>query len=181
MPLVLLVAVLLFVVLFAIVSIPFGIILRYRGGTARRRARWWIVTLNFYGATLSLLLLIVSASVSTVWIAHALPYTLCGVVAGIVLGAIGLALTRWEESHRALHYTPSRLLILLITIVVVARIGYGFWRAWHAWEHSADTASWLAASGASGSMAAGAAVLAYYVVYWIGVRRRINGLQRRTG
>lgn len=32
--------------------------------------------------------------------------------------------------------------------------------------------SWFVAAGVAGSMAAGAVVLGYYLVYWIGVRRR---------
>jgi len=35
-------------------------------------------------------------------------------------------------------------------------------------------AAWTAASGAAGSLAAGAVALGYYLVYWIGVRRRVE-------
>jgi hypothetical protein len=62
--------------------------------------------------------------------------------------------------------------------VVSARIFYGFWRGWQAWQTTSDTATWLAQSGARGSMAAGAAVLGYYLAYWIGLRWRLNRVMR---
>ena len=52
---------------------------------------------------------------------------------GCLLGLLGLALTRWEHTPRALHYTPNRWLILIITLVVSARLLYGIWRIWHGW------------------------------------------------
>ncbi|HEY0787270.1 MAG TPA: hypothetical protein VGE86_01410, partial [Thermoanaerobaculia bacterium] len=98
--------------------------------------------------------------------------------AGLVLGFLGLALTQWEETH-ALHYTPSRLLVLTITLVVLARLIWGIWRGARAW--GAPTASvWLAQAGAAGSMAAGAVILGYYVTYWLGVRRRIRRHRSRS-
>ena len=42
---------------------------------------------------------------------------------------IGLALTRWESDSQSLHFTPNRSLVLLVTLLVAARIVYGFWRA----------------------------------------------------
>ncbi|MBA3270257.1 MAG: hypothetical protein H0T71_07060, partial [Acidobacteria bacterium] len=57
---------------------------------------------------------------------------------------------------------------------VTARLIYGVWRGWHAWQASGDDGSWLAASGAAGSIAAGAVVLGYYLVFWVGVKRRLT-------
>jgi hypothetical protein len=34
--------------------------------------------------------------------------------------------------------------------------------------------SWFVASGVPGAMAAGAVVLGYYVVFWLGVRRELK-------
>jgi len=67
---------------------------------------------------------------------------------------------------------PNRPLVLLITVVVAARVLYGFWRGWHAWQNAEAGTSWLAASGATGSLAVGAVVLGYYFTYWAGVARR---------
>jgi hypothetical protein len=91
-----------------------------------------------------------------------------------VLGIIGLLLTRWEPAVGALYYTPNRLLVLGITLVVTARLVYGFWRGWQTWQSGADGASWIATAGVAGSMAAGAVVLGYYLAYWIGVRGRLR-------
>jgi hypothetical protein len=70
--------------------------------------------------------------------------------------------------------------VLTITLVVTARLLYGFWRSWHAWHSTPGDASWLAASGAAGSLAAGALVLGYYLTYWAGVWRRIRRHRRTT-
>jgi hypothetical protein len=97
-----------------------------------------------------------------------------GFVSGCLLGLVGLALSRWEAAPGSLHYTPNRWLVLGITLVVTARLGFGFWRTWHAWHATPDYGSWLAESGVAGSLAAGAVVLAYYLTYWLGVRRRLQ-------
>jgi type VI protein secretion system component VasK len=104
-------------------------------------------------------------------------YAASGVAAGCALGIVGLWLTRWELSARALHYTPNRWLVLAVTLVVTARLLYGFWRSWQAWRLAAGDTSWVAASGVAGSLAAGAVVLGYYLAYWVGVRRRLNRLR----
>lgn len=173
MPLILLALAMIALLLVLIVSIPLGIVFRYRAGTARRQARGWVATMNAFAAAMSATLFLVIAAVTSMWIPKAFTYSVAGLATGCLLGFIGLAATRWEASHSALHYTPSRLLILTITVVVAARIGYGFWRAGQAWQSAPDTASWIAQSRPAGSLAAGAVVLGYYLVYWIGVRRRL--------
>ena len=65
----------------------------------------------------------------------------------IVLGVLGLALTRWEVAGGRLHYTPNRWLVLSITLVVTCRLAYGMWRSWEAWHASVDRMAWVAASG----------------------------------
>jgi hypothetical protein len=95
-----------------------------------------------------------------------------------------MALTRWENVDRRLYYTPNRWLVIAITLVVSARVGYGFWRSWDAWRSSIDTMTWVAASGLAASMSAGAVVLGYYLIYWSGVYvrvRRHRASQARIG
>jgi hypothetical protein len=116
----------------------------------------------------------VTAAISNRWIPNAFRYTLIGSACGFALGFIGLALSRWESTPQGVHYTPNRWLILLITLVVTARIFYGFWRGWNAWQTTPAGESWLAVSGAAGSMGAGAAVLGYYLIYWAGLLRRVR-------
>ena len=120
------------------------------------------------------MLFLIGALITSAWIPEAPRYTLAGVAAGCVLGLLGLALTRWEFDAGRLHYTPNRWLVLMVTLVVAARVAYGFWRSWEAWRASVESATWIVASGVAGSMSAGAAVLGYYLVFWMGVRRRIG-------
>jgi hypothetical protein len=162
------------IVLAVVALVPFSIVQRYRMGTSRQRARGWLTTINLAGIALSAILFLAGAAVTTVWVPHAFTYTAAGLVVGCVLGFIGLWLTRWEPAPGSLHYTPNRWLILGITLVVTARLIYGFWRGLHTWRAGVEGASWFGAAGIPGSMAAGAVVLGYYLAYWVGVRRRLK-------
>lgn len=160
------------VILAVIALIPVSLIQRYRMATSRQRARGWLTAVNLAGLVVSAVLFLASAAVTSVWIPNALAYTAAGLLAGCVLGIVGLGLTRWEPSPGALHYTPNRLLVLTITLVVTARLVYGFWRGVDAWR-----AGMIADTGVAGSMAAGAVVLGYYLAYWFGVRRRFKRIR----
>ena len=167
----------LFVVLAAIVLMPLSLVQRYRAGTARRLARGWIVTLNLFAIVLSTMIFLASSAVTNIWIPGAFGHSAAGLAAGCVLGALGLALTRWEATAGSVYYTPNRWLVLGITLVVTVRVGYGVWRTWQAWRLGLEDPTWVAATGAAGSLAAGAIVLGYYLVYWVGVRRRLRRAQ----
>jgi hypothetical protein len=174
-PIILAAILVIIVVLFAsVVLIPIGLIQRYRAGTMRRRARGWLVTLNVIGISLSTVIFLVSAALTNIWLPQALLYAGTGVLVGVALGVVGLALTRWERYPGALFYTPNRWLVLTITLAVAARIAYGFWRAWQQWHTSGDAGGWIVTTGLEGSLAAGATVLGYYLAYWHGVGRRMN-------
>jgi hypothetical protein len=168
------IAIALFALLALIALMPLSLVQRYRVGTARRLARGWVATLNLIALSISTALFLAGAAVTAIWVPGAFAYAAGGLGLGAVLGLAGLALSRWEATPSALHYTPNRWLVLAITLTVTARIGYGFWRAWQAWQAGVGDTSWLAAAGVSGSLAAGAVVLGYYFVYWAGVRRRVN-------
>ena len=173
MPLILLAIVALLPLLFVIL-LPFSIVQRYRVGTARRLGRPWVATLNVFFIALSVLIFTWASALMNFWVPNAFLSALAGLVGGVLLGLLGLKLTRWEPTARALHYTPNRPLVLLITIGVAARILYSFWRGWEAWQTAGTDTSWLAASGAAGSLAVGAIVLGYYFTYWLGVARRVK-------
>jgi hypothetical protein len=162
------------VVLAFVALIPFALVQRYRVGTARQRARGWLAAVNLIGLALSSLMFVVTAALTTIWVPGALSYTVAGLATGWVLGIAGLWLTRWEPFHDRLYYTPNRWLVLAITLVVTGRLLFGFWRAWHTWSAGAEDAAWIAAAGVAKSMAAGAVVLGYYFVFWVGVRRRLK-------
>jgi hypothetical protein len=172
-PFVLLALVALLPLLF-VVLLPFSIVNRYRVGTARRRGRSWVASLNVFFIALSCLLFIWASAVMNFWVPNAFLSALAGLAGGCLLGLLGLKLTRWEPTAHALHYTPHRPLVLLITVGVAARIAYGFWRGWEAWRTAGSDTSWLAASGAAGSLAVGALVLGYYLMYWAGVSQRVK-------
>jgi hypothetical protein len=162
----------LLVILAAIALIPVSLVQRYRVGTSRQRARGWLAAINLAGLALSSILFLASAALTSIWVPDAFTYTATGLAAGCALGIVGLWLTRWEAVPGALYYTANRWLILGITVVVTARIGYGSWRAWESWRSGLAGESWFVEAGVAGSMAAGAVVLGYYLAYWIGVRRR---------
>ena len=163
-----------FIVLAFIALIPFSLIQRFRVGTMRRRAIGWMIGLNAAGTFLSVLLFLAGAAITARWIPGTLTYTAGGLAFGALIGAIGLALTRWEYAGGRLYYTPDRWLVLGITLVVAARLFYGFYRSYEAWQSTLDRMTWVAASGVATSMSAGAIVLGYYLVYWSGVRRRLR-------
>lgn len=178
MPVVILFAALMALLLFMLLMLPFSIVHRYRMGTSRRLARGWMATLNFFGVATSAILFLVIAAVTSLWVPRAFTYSVLGMMAGSLLGLAGLMLSRWEVTPRTLHYTPNRWLVLAITLVVSARLAYGFWRGWHAWGETQDDVTWLAAAGAAGSLGAGAVVLGYYLMYWAGLRRKLQRLEK---
>lgn len=173
MPLLVVLLAFVLAILAAIALMPLSLVQRYRMGTTRRRARSLIATINLTGLALSAAMFLTTAALTNLWVPDAFLYTAGGLIVGGGLGVLGLRLTRWEHGLDALHYTPSRPLVLGLTLVVAARLLYGFWRALHTWRAGAEGVSWLAAAGVAGSMGAGALVLGYYLVYWIGVRRRL--------
>lgn len=169
MPLVIVAGAFLFLLALAI-AMPLSLVQRYRVGTARRRARGWVATLNLAGLAFSTTLFLLAAAMTSAWVAGALRASVLGLMAGLVLGLVGLVLTRWEHTSDGVHYTANRWLVLSVTLVVTVRILYGFVRAWRAWQATPDEGSWLATAGVEGTMAAGALVLGYYFAYWAGVR-----------
>jgi len=157
---------------FAVAMLPFTLVFRYRSGTRRRRARTWVATLNAVSLAISATILLISAAVTTQFIPYSFTFGTAGLASGAILGLLGLVLTRWERAGPSLFYTPSRLLVLTVTLVVTARIAYGFWRGWNAWRAAQEGTSWIAAIGIPGSLAAGALAIGYYLVFWAGVRSR---------
>lgn len=156
-------------------GVPFSIIQRYRSGTARRRARSWVVAINLFSIGLSTALFFVSVAISSAWIPGALRMSLLGLAGGCGLGVLGLLLTRWEVGGKSLYYTPNAWLVLGLTVIVAIRLGYGLWRVWESWRFSsAEEGNWLATSGIAGSMAIGALVLGYYLAFFGGILLRLK-------
>jgi hypothetical protein len=174
MPVLAAVAIVLLLVPLVVALMPLSLFLRYRAGTARRRGRSWVAALNIAALLLSAALFLLGAAVTNIWVPQAFLHAAAGMGAGCVLGFIGLRASRWEPTSEGLHYTPNRWLVLGVTLLVTARIAFGLWRGWHAWRAASAHASWVASFGIAGSLAAGAVVLGYYLMYWVGLWRRIG-------
>lgn len=179
MPILLLIAAMILIPAAVAISIPFSIVLRIRASTVRRQARGWLAGFNALALSVSVCIFLVSATITSHWIPDALRYSVIGMLGGAALGIIGAGISRWEHYGRTLYYTPNRWLVLTVTLVVAARLLFGFWRAWHAWSIRGEDESWLAAAGIAGSMSVGALVLGYYFVFWISVWRKIKRHQTR--
>ena len=146
MPLLLLPLLIVLALATVVALIPLSLIQRYRVGTSRQRARGWLAAINLTGLALSAVLVLISAALTSIWIPGALIYTAGGLGVGLVLGMVGLWLTRWEASTIALHYTPNRLLVLGMMLIVGSRVLYGLWRAWESWSagHGGESGRWRA-------------------------------------
>ncbi len=180
MPLIALALVLLLAALAPIVLMPLTLVLRYRSGTARRRARGWVAILNAVLPTLSIGFFVAAAVLTSFWVGRAFMAAPAGLAMGCLLGLLGLRLSRWEPTPESLHYTPNRWLVLALMLLIFSRLLYSLWRAWHAWSATPNAASWLAESGAAGSFAVGGILLGYYWTYWCGLWRRLSRMRREN-
>src|SRR5215216_2686375 len=86
------IAAVLLLLLAVVVIIPLSIIQRFRLGTARRRARRWVATINLVGVVASTMTLLIAALVTTRWVPDMLTYTLSGFGIGCCLGVLGIVL-----------------------------------------------------------------------------------------
>jgi hypothetical protein len=111
------------------------------------------------------------AWVAGYWVDAALAHAGAGLLAGMLLGVMGLALTRFETTSQGVFYTPNRWLVLALTLVVAARIGYGLYRMEQAWVSDIH-AEWLAQQGSV--LAVGGLLLGHYLAYAWGLRWRLR-------
>ena len=173
-------ALLLFVLLALAGVVLLSLALRYRAGTSRRQARRWVATMNVWMTSFSALLFLFIAFLMSFWFGPTLRFVLIGMGFGAVLGVLGLAVTRWESQPEGLFYTPSRWLALIVTLAIAARFVYGWWRATHSGSNAPVDQHWLiTASGTQLSLAIAAGLIAYYLVYSIGVRLRLARHEQR--
>lgn len=156
------------VVLLWLLLLPFALWQRYRMGRARRRAIGWVTAINVWSLLASTLVFLVSAWIAGYWVDAALTHAGAGLAIGLLLGLLGLALTRFEATPQGLFYTPNRWLVLALTLIVIARIGFGFFRLEQAWASSTQ-AVWLSQQGTV--LAVGGLLLGHYLAYAWGVRR----------
>jgi hypothetical protein len=173
-------ALLLFVLLAFAGMVLLSLALRYRAGTARRQARRWVASLNVWMTSFSAVFFLAFTLLLSFWVDSAFRFALIGMGCGGVLGLIGLAMTRWESRPQGLFYTPNRWLALLVTLAIAARLVYGWWRATHSGSNAPGDQHWLiTASGPQLSLAVAAGLIAYYLVYSVGVRLRVTRYEQR--
>lgn len=158
---------------------PFLLIQRYRAGSARREARPWVATLTIVAMAFSAVFFLASAAFTTIWIPRALSGALIGMTIGLGLGVMGFFFTRWEAGVRSLHYTPNRWLVLIVTLIVSARVVYGFYRSFEAASAGVSGHAMVSAFGVPQSLAAGAIVIGYHLAFNVALRWRIGRWQRR--
>jgi hypothetical protein len=158
---------------------PLLLFQRYRIGTSRREARPWLATVNVVVMGVSAVFFLGGAAFTSIWIERALAGAAAGAGIGLVLGIVGLLLTRWEATHRSFHYTPNRWLVLGVTVVVAVRLLYGFYRSLLAARAGIDGSGLVIAFGIPESLGAGGIVIGYYLAYGVGLRWRIARWQRR--
>ena len=179
MPLLLLPLAVLVFALAWVLLLPLVLRQRYRQGHARRRARSWLLRVNAWGFVLSLASFVATAWLSTRWSAPALHDAAIGVAAGGVLAVAGIALTRFDATAAGVHYTPSRWMALLLTLLVAVRILAGLW--W-SFERVSGTASPPLAHAlqVGGAWMVGGLLLGYAAAYAVGILLRHRRLQRRA-
>lgn len=155
--------------------------LRYRAGISRRQARPWVASLNVWATSLSAVFFLCFTLLLSFWVLSAFRFALIGMSCGGILGLIGLTMTRWENRPEGLFYTPSRWLALTITLAIAARFIYGWWCATHSGSAASGDQHWLiTASATQLSLSVAAGLVAYYLVYSIGVRLQLARHHRRS-
>ena len=168
-------------VLLAFAGVVFlSLALRYRAGTARRRARPWAASLNMWLTIFSTVFFLSFSLLLSFWLGSAFRFAVIGLSCGGILALLGLALTRWERRSDGLFYTPNRWLAVILTLAIAARFAYGWWRAMHSGGAVADQHWILSASAMQLSLAVAAGLIGYYLVYSIGVRLQIAIAFRRS-
>jgi hypothetical protein len=176
MPLLILVIVLPLIV---VAMTPLFLLQRYRAGKARRLARPWMATFALVMIVVSVIFFLLGAAVTSIWVADSFTSGAAGLGAGMLLGVVGLLLTRWESTPRSLHYTPNRWLVLFVTLIVSARVLYGLYRSAMVAQAGMAGTSVVMAFGIPESLAAGGAVIGYYLAYNAGLRWRIQRWSKR--
>lgn len=170
----LLIVPLLILVLLALwlVLLPLSLWQRYRMGKARRRAWPWMVRFNGWLLLFSLCVFLAGMALTNLWWPGALGYALAGTGIGLLVGVLGLWLSRFETTPQGLFYTPNPWLVLALTVMVAARIAMGFVELWRYWQGSESLAAVPVLEHASLFAVAGL-LFGYYLAYTWGLRRRL--------
>lgn len=156
----------------ALLLSPISLWMRYRTGKARRRLQPWVVRANSWMLLFSTGMFLASMWVVGHWIHGALEHAALGLAAGVPLGIVGLWTGRFETAPKGVYVTPNRWLVLALTLVVAARVGWGLWQLWQRWHEEGGLAPSVWNDHAN-LFAVGGLLLGYYLAWAWGLRRKL--------
>lgn len=159
---------------------PLALWQRYRVASSRRRAWHWVLALGWWAALLSNALFAVSVAVAGFFWPGAWLYSAVAWPAGLALGALGHALTRFEATPQGLYYRSNRWLVLALSVLVAVRVGAGVVQAVRFWLHGTPwpETGWLSHAGLLGIAAL---LLGYATAQAFGLHRRVRRYERHHG
>jgi len=176
-PLLLLPFALLLLLALLLVLWPLGLWLRLRSGRARRRAYPLWVTLNAASLAVSAALLLATSLLAGLWIEGAAWNAAGGLLAGALLGTLGLRLARFDAGGGQLHYTANAWLATALVLLVAVRVALAAWQAWHrAFEGGLAPLPWPWIGTPASLWAMGGLLLAYHLAFAAGLRRELRRL-----
>jgi len=180
MPLLIIPLLLLAMLVLWLVLLPLSLWQRYRHGKTRRMARPWLVTLNAWSLLLSVVIFLAVSAISAVWWPGSLSYAAAGIGVGIIIGGLGLAITRFEIMPQGLFYRPNPWLTLALTLLIAGRIVMGFVQVYRQWR-GGEAESFLAALDHASLLSVAGVLLGYYLMYAWGLKWRLARSSRRFG
>lgn len=162
------------------VLLPLSLLQRFRQGKARRQARGWQLALNLWSALLGSVLFAGSVALAGIWWPGVWSHAALGFAAGLLLGWVGIALTRFQASSHGLFYQPNLWLVLSMTLLVLARVVAGVVQAWRSLAHGLawPQSGWLSHASL---LAMAGLLLGYALSYAWWLRRRWRRHQRYYG
>ena len=173
MPLLMVPLVILILLALWLLLLPLSLWQRYRLGKARRKAWPWMVKLNSWVLLFSAGVFLAGMALTNLWWPGALGHALAGLGIGLVIGLLGLWLSRFENTAQGFFYTPNPWLALGLTLLVAARIAMGFVEMWRYWRGS-DALSIIPVLDHASLFAVAGLLLGYYLGYAWGLRRRLS-------
>ncbi|MCH6485152.1 DUF1453 domain-containing protein [Pseudoxanthomonas sp. LH2527] len=164
-----------------VLLLPLSLWQRYRYGRSRRMARGWLLAFNAWSLLVSVAIFVAVSAFGLLWWPDSLLGAGAGLAAGVVLGLIGVWLTRWEVAAQGVFYQPNAWLALLLVTIVAGRIVLGMVQMVQYWRSENEPATHALLSGHGSLLAVAGLLLGYYLVYAWCVKWRVARLERLRG
>lgn len=160
--------------------LPLSLWQRYRVARSRRRASAWVAGLAWWSALASSGLMLLSTALAGLLWPLAWSYVAMAYPAGLLLGAAGHALTRFEALPDGLYYRSSAWLVSGLALLVTVRLCAGLVQTLRVWTTGATwpDSGWLSHAGL---LAMGALLLGYATAQAWGLRHRLRRYLRHRG